>query len=207
MIKLFAKRVEKTRKTREIGPRLTIVATCPDFVGIGSKRSARRRRCNARTPGYVPWRHVCTCARNQRRSSSSSSSVTPERLGLGRLSLSYWRLVVSWLVALFYYDYNSMPACTLYSTERPKRDYRLVKADPRDWIGRKRRRRRRRRRIFHSESEDRGADVSRLSRASFPVGDRFLVLVQPLLDERSTKKKIKEGKKAIFFLDERRSSL
>lgn len=60
---------------------------------------------------WTPWRYVRV--RKQRRSSSSSSSVAPERLGLGRLSLSYWRLVVSWLVALFYYDYNSMPACTL----------------------------------------------------------------------------------------------
>lgn len=108
----------------------TIVATCPNFPLIGSERSARLRRCNTRTHsgeqrGSRIRIHV---HENIGVPSSSSSSVAPpERLGLGRLSLSYWRLVVSWLVALFYYDYNSMPAapCTRCRTERPKRDYRL----------------------------------------------------------------------------------
>lgn len=47
-----------------------------------------------------------------------------KRLGLGRLSLSYWRgLVVSWLVSLFCLDCTSMPACSTLS-------YRAIQKRP-----------------------------------------------------------------------------
>lgn len=117
---------------------------------------------------WTPWRYVRV--RKQRRSSSRSSSVAPERLGLGRLSLSYWRLVVSWLVALFYYDYNSMPACTLsYRATQKKLPTRKAKHVI-GWEKKKEEKEKKETKSAIRASRHQRANVSRLSKiSSLPV--------------------------------------